>query len=108
MSANAFSPQGNTGVIDCTDTASTGKQIKSAPTGQSGALVYNQGPNDAYLCHAAAATAAVVPSASVPANGQPIPAGAVLTLTFPPDTFFSGICDSGKTAKLFVTRGEGN
>ncbi len=108
MSANAFTPQGNTAAIDVTDTASTGVQAPSSPQGQSGALVYNAGPNTAFLAAGASNVAAVAPIDGTPANGQPIPGGAIMALTFPPNAYFSAICAAGETATIYITRGEGN
>jgi hypothetical protein len=111
MSANAFSPQGNTTKIAVTSTASTGVQAPSDPQGQSGAMVYNAGQYDCFLAWGTDATvAAVIPTGSGAnaKNGQPIPAGAIMALTFPPNAYFSAICASAQTATLYITRGEGN
>lgn len=107
MSQNIFGPRGNTSLIAVTQTASTGAQFASVPTGASQVQFVNAGPNQVYVAQAATATNAVIPTAGTPANGMPIPAGAICTYSIPPLAYLSFICDTGKTATLYVTRGEG-
>lgn len=73
-------------------------------------LLYNAGPNDCFVSHSiiSANAVAVVPVAGTPSAGFPVPVGAVLVLSFPPDAFFAAITASTKTATLYLTPGEGN
>src|SRR6185369_13350439 len=106
MSANAFSPQPtNTAALAVTDTSTaTPIQVKGALNNATQRLVYNAGPNDCFLAWDASATlTAAIPAAGTPANGTPIPPGAVMTLTFPPNAYFAAVCASGKTATLYIT-----
>lgn len=110
MSANAFAPQpSNSAALAVTDTSTaTPIQVKGALNNATQRMVYNAGPNDCFLANGASNVAAVVPVAGTPANGTPIPAGAVMTLSYPPNTYFAAICATGKTATLYLVPGEGN
>ncbi len=110
MSANAFSPQPtSTAALDVTDTSTaTPIQVKGALNNATQRLLYNEGPYDCFLAHGAADVVAAIAVAGTPANGIPVPTGAVMTLSFPPNTYFAAVCKSGKTAKLYITPGEGN
>lgn len=109
MSANAFSPQPlNSLAIACTSTSSTPSQKKGTINNGTQRLIYNAGPNDAWLASGPTSTlTAAVPTAGVPANGVAIPAGAILTLTYPIDAYFAAICKAGETATIYMTSGEG-
>lgn len=73
-------------------------------------MLYNQGPNDCFVSHSiiSANAVAVKPVAGTPSAGFPVAVGAILILTFPPDTYFAAICATAQTAALFITPGEGN
>lgn len=111
MSANAFSPHGNSAALSVTSTSTTTPiQVKGDLNNATQRLIYNAGPNDCFLVAKAASAdaVAVAPVAGTPANGIPIAAGAVLTLSFPPNSYFAAICASTKTATLYITPGEAN
>jgi Flp pilus assembly protein TadG len=109
MNIGAFMPLGNTALLAVTSTTTT-TPIQVLPTnGQpSQHCVYNAGPNDCYIVSGNSTVAAVAPAAGTPGNGMPIAAGAIMTLTFPAYNYFAAITDSGNTASLYITPGEGN
>ncbi len=108
MSANAFSPSGNTALIAVTATASTGIQVKGNIANATTRLIQNLGTKTAYLAWGESNIAAVVPVDGTPHNGIPILAGAVLTMGFPPNAYFSAICAGSDSTSLTITPGEGN
>lgn len=111
MSSNAFSPQPtNTAALSVTSTSTVAPiQVKGALNNATQRLIYNAGPNDCFLAWSASSTlTAAIPAAGTPANGVPIPAGAIMTLSFPPNAYFAAVCASTKTATLYITPGEGN
>src|SRR5260221_8426413 len=114
MSANAFSPQENLTAALAVTSTSTVAPIQVKATVRQGAMTqrafYNAGPNDCFVAATspAAKAVAVVPTAGAPALGFPIPAGALVVYSHPPNTFFAAICAAGKTATLFIVVGEGN
>ncbi len=115
MSSNAFSPQTGSGIqcveIDVTDTASTAKQCKGGNNNATQRLVDNSGAssNECWLAWGPDATAAAtIPTNSANGTGIHIGAGAILTLSFPVNAWFSAICATGKTTSLYITPGEGN
>jgi len=109
MSANAFSPSGNSAALAVTSTSTaTPIQVKGANNNATQRLVYNAGTKDCFLAWGASNVAAVAPIAGTPANGQPIPAGAVMVLSFPPNAYFAAITAGADTTTLYITPGEGN
>ena len=109
MSSNAFAPHGNTAVIDATSTSTaTPIQVKGDIANATQRLITNKGPNDAYLAWGMDTTlVCAIPTAGTPANGLIIEAGAIISLSYPPNASFAAVCASGQTAKLFITPGEG-
>ncbi len=106
-----FVPQGNTAALSVTSTSTASPiQVKGNVNNATQQLLYNAGPNDCFLAAAAtsAAAVAVVPAAGSPALGVPIPAGAVMTLSFPPNSYYAAICAGSGTATLYITPGEGD
>ncbi len=108
MSANAFTPSGDTALIAVTSTASTGVQVKGNIANATSRMIQNLGTKVAYLAWGATDTPAVVPVAGTPHNGIPIQAGVVLILSFPPNAYFSAICAGSDSTSLTITPGEGN
>lgn len=109
MSSNAFTPSGNTVALAVTSTStSTPLQVKGNVNNSTQRMFYNAGPNDCFVEAAATATAAVAPAAGTPGNAFPVPAGAVLVLSIPPNHYFAAISASAQTATLYITPGEGN
>lgn len=111
MSANAFSPQGNTAALSVTSTSTaTPIQVQGGINNATQRMFYNGGTKDCFICGAssAAAAIAVVPTAGNPSLGTPIAAGAILTLSFAPNTYFAAICAGSDTTTLYITPGEGN
>ena len=108
MSANAFAPNGLTIEIACTSGATTGVRCDGLVHNATQRMVQNLGSKIAYLANGTSSVAAVVPTSSVPNNGIPILAGAVLVLSFPPGSYFSAICGGSDTTTLALTPGEGN
>lgn len=112
MSANAFNPQGNTAALAVTSTSTaTPIQVTGANNNATQRLIYNvAGGKDCFLIGAkdAASAVAVAPVAGTPAGALPIPAGAVMVLTFPPNTYFAAICAGSDTTTLYLTPGEGS
>jgi hypothetical protein len=110
MSANAFDPaQGLTAALSVTGTSTaTPIQVKGKNNNATQRTFYNAGPNDCFIAGTAlsADAVAVVPVAGTPSYGIPIPAGAVMTLSFPPNTYFAAITATG-TATLYIVPGEG-
>ncbi len=112
MSSNAFAPQGNTVFIAAaaaSSGASAGVRVNGSVANATQRLVQNIGTKTAYLAGSLDSTiAAVAPTAGTPANGVPVQAGAILVLSYPPNTYFSAICASTDTTTLMLTPGEGN
>lgn len=111
MSSNAFAPQPtNTVAFAGTSTSTaTPLQVKGALNNATQRLVYNKGPNNAFLAWGKDNTVvAAIPVAGTPANGVPIAAGAVYTLSYPPNAFFAVVCAATETCTLYITPGEGN
>lgn len=110
MSSNAFTPQPtNSAALSVTSTSTaTPIQVKGALNNATQRMIYNAGPNDCWLASGAADVVAAIPAAGTPANGVAIPAGAVMTLSYPPNTYFAAVCAATKTATLYITPGEGS
>jgi hypothetical protein len=111
MSANAFSPQGNSAALAVTATSTAAPiQVKGNNNNATQRMFYNGGTKDCFICGAAtsAGAVAVVPTAGSPSLGVPIPAGAIMALTFAPNTYFAAICAGSDTTTLYITPGEGN
>lgn len=111
MSSNAFAPQPtNTAALSVTSTSTSAPiQVKGALNNATQRLLYNAGPNDCFLAWGPTSTlTAAIPVAGTPANGTPIPSGAILALSFPPNAYFAAVCATAQTATLYITPGEGN
>lgn len=111
MSANAFAPQPtNSACLACTDVSTaTPIQVKGALNNATQRLVFNAGTKTVFLAWGAAVSVvAAIPVVGTPANGTPIAAGAIMTLSFPPNAYFAAVCASGETSTLYITPGEGN
>lgn len=110
MSANAFAPQPtNTAALSVTSTSTvTPIQVKGTLNNATQRLIYNKGPNDCYLAWGPTSTlTAAIPAAGTPANGTPIPAKAIMVLSYPPNAYFAAVCAATETATLFISPGEG-
>ncbi len=109
MSANAFTPSGNSTLIAVTATASTGIQVKGNLANATQRMVQNLGTKTAYLAWSGASdVAAAIPVDGTPHNGIAIQAGAIIVMGFPPNAYFSAICAGSDSTSLQVTPGEGN
>lgn len=95
-------------VLECTD-SSAGVEVTNVNKNQGNMVVYNEGPNDAFLVTATtAAPTAVAPVAGTPKKGKTIPAGQAFS--FKKNTYgkyFAGICATGETARLHISVGGG-
>ncbi len=111
MSANAFTPQGDTQPFAVTATSTPSPvQVKGGNNNATQRMIYNVGSGkDCFLVAAktAAAAVAVAPTGTTPHNGTPIPAGAIMILSYPPDAYFAAICAGSDTTTLYITPGEG-
>ena len=109
MSANAFTPRGNSAVLSVTSTSTeTPIQVKGTNNASTQREFYNAGPNDCWYAWGNDGTVvAVAPTAGSPANGIPIPAGAVIIHSLPPNAYIAAITLSTQTASLYITPGEG-
>jgi len=114
MSIQSWGAKGNTAKIAVTQSASTGVQVPGTNFDCTQYLVKNTGSNIAYLAAGdnsakGSAVAAVIPTGSGAnsANGVPIIPNEVAVYTFPPNAYFSAICDAGLTTTLWLTPGEG-
>lgn len=109
MSSNAFAPSGNSAALSVTSTStSTPIQVKGNNKNATQHLIDNAGAKTCFLAWGASDVAAVAPTAGSPANGISIPAGAILVLSFPPETYFAAITVGSDTTTLYLTPGEGN
>lgn len=110
MSSNAFSPQGtNSAALAVTSTSTTTPiQVKGALNNATQRMFYNGGTKDCFMAWGASNVVAVVPVAGTPANGTPIPAGAIVVLGIPPNAYFAAICAGSDSTTLYITPGEGN
>lgn len=110
MSANAFSPQGNSAALSVTSTSTaTPIQVKGTNNNATQRMFYNGGTKDCFIAgeSTSAAAVAVVPTAGSPSKGIPIAAGAIVILSFAPNTYFAAICAGSDTTTLYITPGEG-
>ena len=107
MSINAFASTGNTVCLSVTTSAHTPVQVAGGNNGSSCYMIYNAGPNTAFLVGAASATNAVIPTDGTPANGMPIPSGSVLYWTDAPAAYWSAICAATQSATVYITPGDG-
>ena len=110
MSSNAFAPQPtNSACLAVTSTSTaTPVQVKGALNNATQRLVQNLGTKTCFLASGASTVVAGIPVDGTPANGTPIAAGAILTLSFPPNAYFAAICAGSDTTTLYITPGEGN
>lgn len=110
MSSNAFAPQPtNTAALAVTSTSTvTPVQVKGALANATQRMVINDGTKTAFLAWGASNVVAAVPVAATPANGIPIPAGAIMVLSFPPNAYFAAICAGSDSTTLYIVPGEGN
>ena len=92
-------------LISATTTATAAVAL---PAKESTVRVVNEGPNNAYICIAAAPTAATVPTATAAATCTPVLAGSDVAFSIPVDQvyYISAITKVG-TATLDVQIGEG-
>lgn len=109
---------GNTNAIAATATAQARALPASSPSPHV-AVFYNQGPYDAFVCLGASSVVATLPALSTNAgaegNATPIPVGSSLPLRCVTRgvsgettlNYWSVICQSGNTASVFCTTGEG-
>lgn len=117
MSIQSWGPVGNTIKIAVTQTASSAVQAPGANYDPTQYLVKNTGANIAYLVAASSnanspggsALAAVIPTGAggSAANGIPILPNEIAVYRFPPNAWFSAICDAGLSTTLWITPGEG-
>ena len=109
MSSNAFSPLGDSACLSVTSTStSTPIQVKGPNNNATQHLISNLGAKTCFFAWGTSSIAAVAPTAGSPANGIPIPAGALMTLSFPPNVYFAAITAGSDTTTLYITPGEGN
>lgn len=110
MSANAFTPSGNTAALSATDVSTaTPIQVKGGNNNATQRKLYNAGTKDCFLAWGPSATlTAAIPVAGTPANGMPVAAGEISVESFPPNAYFAVVCASGQTTTLYITPGEGN
>lgn len=105
----SFAPSGNTAPISVTNASSTAIQVQGTPANATQRMITNVGPNTAFVAWCSTSTCtAVAPSGSTPANGFPVPAGAIVVLSFPPNAWFATITTGTGTATLYITPGAGN
>lgn len=109
MSANAFYPNENSACLSVTSTSTvTPIQVKGALGNATQRMFYNAGTKDCWVGAGGSTVEAVIPTAGSPANGVAIPAGAILVLSYPPNTYFAAICAGSDSTTLYITPGEGN
>lgn len=90
-------------------TSSSSITLSPQDSSSTSLVIVNLGPNNIFLVSGAtAAPTAVFPtSATIPVNGQVVPAGAIMTMTKNEnDVFISGITDTG-TAAIHIAVGAG-
>jgi hypothetical protein len=75
-------------------------------SGEPGLLIYNNGPNVAYVELGVSGVVATVPSGATPGS-QPIPSGGWIAMERRGATHLAAICASTETATLFATPGRG-
>ena len=98
---------GNTVALTVSTSAHTPVQVSGGTGGSSCYMVYNSGPNTAFLVGAATAANAVIPTDGTPANGIPIPSATVLYWTSAPNAYWSAICAATQSATVYITPGDG-
>lgn len=108
---NAFQPLGKTVALPVTATSTaTPVQVIGTPSqANTQVYAYNDGPNTAFVAWCSTSTCtAVVPTAGSSQLGFPVPPGAIVVLSIPPNSFYAAITQSTKTATLYLTPGSGN
>ena len=111
MSTQPFTPQGNTITFTANTAAPTAIQANATGAlGCSNYLLQNAGNVTVFVGVGNSAvnanTAAVIPGANS-APSVPILGGAIMTLSFAPNSFFTGIT-SANTAVVYITPGDGS
>lgn len=101
----AFTPGAAASTVTVSATSTTSatafNPASGSASGNSAARVYNAGPETVFIEFGDSSVVAVA------TTGMPVPAGAVEVFTTNRRAYIACICASGKTATVYVTRGEG-
>lgn len=103
---NPANINGNTVCLAVTDTSHAATQILGSTTlGSYQVIVKNAGASNAFINfgQTSGVAAAVAPTDGTPANGYPVLAGSIETLTIAPNSYVTAICATGLTATLYFT-----
>lgn len=95
--------------LAASDTATRGTLITNSQGGAAQVMVYNAGPNIAYVDLGDSTVAATVPT-SAGTGSMPVPpyfTTGIFTRDSINDTHVSAICESGETATVFISVGAG-
>lgn len=106
---NPFVNSGNTFELTVGTSSTTPLQLTTAD-GYSGGtvVVYNDGPNTAFIAFGGSTAAAAIATAGTPALGMPVASGATVTFGISPNAnWVAAICQSAKSATLYFTCGQG-
>lgn len=108
MDAHSFDPTGNTVAI-ATSTASAATALTDTGVGPESRdyRLYNSGTVIIYVAFGGVGVTVVAPTAGAPANGIPIPGGAIEVMRSSASEGFIGTLASSGTPVLFVTAGTG-
>lgn len=110
VSLSATATTGNVALLNASDTGTGAQQTGGGPQQ---VLIYNQGPNDAFVefgtGNGASSIAATLPNGAT-AGSMPVPAKAMIVVSVPGirAKYAAGICAATQTAVLFFTAGKGS
>lgn len=108
MDAHSFDPTGNTIAI-ATTTASAATALTDTGVGPDSRdyRLYNSGTDTVYVAFGGSTLVVVAPAAGIPANGIPIPGGAIEVMRSSTSERYIGTLAAAGTPTLFVTAGSG-
>lgn len=108
MDAHSFDPTGNTVAI-ATTTTSAATALTDTGVGPESRdyRIYNSGSVIVYVAFGGSGLVVVAPGAGAPANGIPIPGGAIEVMRSSSSEGYIGTLAATGTATLFVTAGSG-
>lgn len=109
MRIELFTPIGNTLAMSISTSTESDPLSQAHNLGIEGnALrIFNAGPNTVHYRLGGSAVTAAIAVEDTPANGIPIPSGMVEVVFKGEHTYIAAICDTGESATIYMTTGDG-
>lgn len=107
MDAHSFDPTGNTIAIVTGVSAATALPDTGVGPESRDYRLYNSGTDTVYVAFGTSTIVVTAPAAGVPANGIPIPGGAIEVMRSSTSERYIGTLAPSGTPTLFVTAGSG-